>query len=82
MAAKEVELEAKGYTSGIARAAVSRARGAAEKMTAVVRPEIQPMAFLDILRSELAAADEWAARTHSQSEASTAETSPAREGGV
>lgn len=64
-AAAEVELEAKGYASGLVRAALARARGAAEYKVKPISPDIRPRAFYDILGSEITKAENWLLREQS-----------------
>lgn len=61
-AATQLELEAKGYAPSLSRAAVSRARGAAEAKTRPISPSIRPQAFRDMLAWELRKAEDWCAR--------------------
>lgn len=66
----QLELEAKGYPPGIARAAVMRARGIAEYKTRDISPSIREQAFLDILVAELRKAETWTVQEMSQSDGS------------
>lgn len=59
MLAYELELEAKGYTTPLARAAVERARQMALYRVKSVRPELRTMAFLDTLQAELRSVEDW-----------------------
>lgn len=60
MALAEIELEAKGYPARLARVALQRAWGTAERRAADVSPSIQEQAFLDILTAEIGRAEAWA----------------------
>lgn len=62
MASAEMELEAKGLPSALARIAVSRAQNIAQHRVSAVSLEIRPQAFLDTLRVELVESEEWAQR--------------------
>ena len=62
MASKQLELETKGYSPRLARAAVDRARGSAEQKTMPVSQAIREQAFLDILTAELRQAEGWCSR--------------------
>lgn len=55
----QLEIEAKGYTPGLARAAVQRAWGSAEYKTRDISGPIREQAFLDILTAELRRAETW-----------------------
>jgi hypothetical protein len=59
IAATQLELEAKGYTPPLVRAAVERARGTAEYKAQHISADIQGRAFLDILRYELTKTEDW-----------------------
>lgn len=62
MAAKELELVAKGFPDVLASRAVERARGTALYKSTDIKPEIRQQAFRDILEAELTNAEIWAAR--------------------
>lgn len=68
LARTEMELEAKGYSEGLAQAAVARARGIADYKTAKVSPGIRSQAFLDVLRDELTHCEKWIGQEVSQVE--------------
>ena len=78
-AAAGLELESKGYAPSLTRAAVSRARGAAEEKTRPISPSIRPQAFRDMLAWELHKAEAWCARVQKALDAPDADT--AEEGG-
>jgi len=59
---KELELNAKGYPQGMIRAAMSRARGAAQTRAKMLSEPIQEQGFYDLLRWELNKAEDWCVR--------------------
>ncbi len=61
--AKEAELVQKGFSRRLAKAAVGRAKGAAEfKTREIASPTIRDAAFEDILAAELRRCEGWAER--------------------
>lgn len=74
MAAREVELVAKGYPEKLAQRASARAWGVATSRVEDVRPELRSQAFLDTLTAELQFAELWAGQTKRFIDGSAPET--------
>lgn len=62
----DAELEAKGYTPAQARAAVKRARRAAQEIAGRLPADIRERAYAALLEQELAQAEQWIARVVAQ----------------
>lgn len=66
MAMRQLELEAKGITPMLARAAVNRAWGSAQHRVKGIRPELIDMALHDVFLDELRKAEEWTRQERGQ----------------
>ncbi len=63
VASAELEFESKGYSPGLARAAVARARAAAQyRVEAIASPLTRAEAFIDTFKAELRDAEGWIER--------------------
>lgn len=62
MAATELELQAKGYPVALVEISISRAQGAAQQKAAVISQSIRNQAYYDLLKAELAKAENWLVR--------------------
>lgn len=56
---KQLELEAKGWSSDQAAAAVRRSRMWASRMSEKVNPAIREQAFIDLFNDNIAGAETW-----------------------
>ena len=60
----QLELEAKGYPTGLVMAALSRASGSAEfRVRDIQDPKVKILAYIDILTAEIGRSEAWILKT-------------------